>query len=117
MSIIALFVVVSIAAACSMRISLRYTPIVIPVVFLNSLHTYSRLLPVDAICDAMFVFGLGEKMTVLSRKYSQHKYKCFCQMADYLQVSKTALSYRMEQLGLLERNLLVKEAIEKKGAA
>ena len=56
-------------------------------------------------------------MTVLSRKYSQHKYECFCQMADYLQVSKTALSYRMEQLGLLERNLLVKEAIEKKGAA
>lgn len=77
----------------------------------------SLLLPVDAICDAMFVFGLGEKMTVLSRKYSQHKYKCFCQMADYLQVSRTALSYRMEQLGLLERNLLVKEAIEKKGAA
>ena len=77
----------------------------------------SLLLPVDAICDAMFVFGLGEKITVLSRKYSQHKYECFCQMADYLHVSKTALSYRMEQLGFLERNLLVKEAIEKKGVA
>lgn len=68
------------------------------------------LLPKDAITDAMFLFGLGDKMKVLSRKYSQYKYECFCDMAAYLQVSRTALAYRMEQLGLLERNLLIKEA-------
>ncbi len=75
------------------------------------------LLPPDAVRDAMFMFGLGEKLTVLSRKYSQYKYERFCDMADFLQVSKTALAYRMEQLGLLERNLLVEEARKWKGAA
>lgn len=75
------------------------------------------LLPPDAVCDAMFMYGLGEKMKVLSRKYSQKKYEFFCEMADFLQVSRTALAYRMEQLGLLERNLLVEEAKKRKGAA
>ena len=62
------------------------------------------LMPRQAIEDAMFFFGLGEKMTVLSRKYSEFRFQNFCRMADALQVSRTALSYRMEQLGLLERN-------------
>ena len=77
----------------------------------------SLLLPKDAVTDAMFMFGLGEKLKVLSRKYSQYKYECFCNMADYLQVSRTALAYRMERLGLLERNLLVEEALKRKGVA
>ena len=49
-------------------------------------------------------------MKLLSRKYSQNNYERFCEMADYLQVSRTALAYRMEQLGLLERNRLIEEA-------
>ena len=57
-------------------------------------------------------------MKMLSRKYSDTKYRYFCEMADYLQVSRTALSYRMEQLGLLENNRLVIEAeARKKGVA
>ncbi len=68
------------------------------------------LLPPEVVKDSMFMNGLGEKMTVLSRKYSENKYKLLCAMADFLQVSRTALSYRMEQLGLLERNCLVTEA-------
>lgn len=68
------------------------------------------LLPVDALQDSMFMFGLGEKMKMLSRKYSDTRYKYFCDMADYLQVSRTALSYRMEQLGLLDNNRLIIEA-------
>ena len=75
------------------------------------------LLPLDAITDAMFIFGLGEKRKVLSRKYSQNNYERFCNMAEYLQVSRTALAYRMEQFGLLERNLLVEEAKKRKGVA
>ena len=62
------------------------------------------LLPEDAVRDAMFFFGLGEKMTVLSKKYSPNKFDSFCMMADFLGSSRSALSYRMEQLGLLERN-------------
>lgn len=72
------------------------------------------LLPLDALQDSMFMFGLGEKMKMLSRKYSETRYRYFCDMADYLQVSRTALSYRMEQLGLLENNRLIIEAQSRK---
>ena len=75
------------------------------------------LLPRDALQDAMFMFGLGDKMKVLSKKYSENKYNCFCDMAAFFQVSKTALAYRMEQLGLLERNYLIQEALQRKGVA
>ena len=62
--------------------------------------------------------SLGEKMKMLSRKYSDTRYKYFCQMAEYLQVSRTALSYRMEQLGLLDNNRLIIEAeARRKGVA
>ena len=78
----------------------------------------AMLLPPDALQDSMFMFGLGEKMKMLSKKYSDTKYRFFCDMADYLQVSRTALSYRMEQLGLLENNRLVIEAnARRKGVA
>jgi hypothetical protein len=36
-------------------------------------------------------------------------------MAQFLGASKTALAYRMEQLGLLERNYLIDEARQKLG--
>ena len=75
------------------------------------------LLPREAVEEGMFWFGLGTKMKVLSKKYSEYKYNRFCEMAEFLQVSKTALSYRMEQLGLLERNYLIKEAQARKGVA
>ena len=75
------------------------------------------LLPKEAIDEAMFFFGLGAKLKVLSKKYSEYKYERFCEMAEFLQVSKTALSYRLEQLGLLERNYLIQEAQYKEGVA
>ena len=76
------------------------------------------LLPLDVLQDSMFVFGLGEKLKLLSRKYSSTRFELFCEMADYLKVSRTALSYRMEQLGLLDNNRLVVEAENrKKGVA
>ena len=75
------------------------------------------LLPPDALELAMFWFGLGKKMKVLSRKYSQYRYEQFCEMAQTLGVSKTTLAYRMEQLGLLERNYLVAEAQERRKVA
>lgn len=36
------------------------------------------LLPKEAIEEAMFVFGLGTKIKVLSKKYSEYKYDRFC---------------------------------------
>ena len=76
----------------------------------------SLLLPKQAIEEAMFIFGLGKGIKVLTKKYSEYKYERFCDMAEFLQVSKTALAYRLEQLGLLERNYLLQEA-QKKGVA
>lgn len=76
------------------------------------------LLPLEVLQDSMFVFGLGERMKLLSRKYSSTRFELFCEMADYLRVSRTALSYRMEQLELLEKNRLVIEAeTRRKGIA
>lgn len=75
------------------------------------------LLPLEVVQDNMFMSGLGDKITILSRKFSRSKYDRFCLMAEALQVSKTALAYRMEQFGLLERNLLIKEAQARKGVA
>ena len=64
------------------------------------------LMPEDAVRDNMFFHGLGEKLNILSPKYSPNKYFDFCRMAESMGTSKSALSIRMEQLGLLERNLL-----------
>lgn len=75
------------------------------------------LLPEDAILETMYLFGLRERMKVLSKRFSPNKYEAFCAMAEVMQVSRTALAYRMEQLGLLERNLLVQEARARKGVA
>ena len=75
------------------------------------------LLPKEAVEEAMFVFGLGSRIKVLSKKYSEYKYDRFCEMAEFLQVSKTALAYRLEQLGLLERNYMFQEAQHRKGVA
>lgn len=68
----------------------------------------------DAILEMMYLFGLGERMKVLSKRYSPNKYEAFCAMAEAMEVSRTALAYRMEQLGLLGRNLLVQEVRARK---
>ena len=75
------------------------------------------LIPKEAIDEAMFFFGLGEKIKVLSKKYSEYKYERFCDMAEFLQVSKTVLAHRLEHLGLLERNYLIQEVQQQKGVA
>lgn len=67
------------------------------------------LLPKDAILDGMFFVGLGQHIDTLSRKYTPNKYDSFCQLAKALGVSQSALAYRMEQLGLLDRCFLYKK--------
>ena len=67
------------------------------------------LMPKDAILDVMFLTGLGEHISTLSKKYTPNKYESFCRLAEVLGASKSALSFRMEQLGLLDRNLLYKQ--------
>ena len=67
------------------------------------------LMPEHAIREGMFLVGLGEHIGTLSKKYTPNKYESFCRLAEVLGASKSALSFRMEQLGLLDRNLLYKQ--------
>lgn len=50
------------------------------------------LLPKDSIQETMLLFGLGERMKVLSKRYSPNRYAFFCDMAETMQVSRTALA-------------------------
>lgn len=60
------------------------------------------LMPADAVQINMLAFGLGEKLRLLNKVFAPDDYKRFCKMADHMGVSKTALSIRLRQLGLLE---------------
>lgn len=64
------------------------------------------LLPQDLIKQAMFLFGLGEKINCLNKIYHPNVYDRFSAMADFLGSSKTALAIRMKQLELLEQEYL-----------
>ena len=64
----------------------------------------------DALAAALLMLaGLGEHVGTLSRKYTPNKYDSFCRLAGLLGVSKSALAFRMEHLGLLDKNLLYKQ--------
>ncbi len=62
------------------------------------------LLPRELVLKQMQQFGLGDKIRMLNRVFAAREYEQFSQMADALGVSKTALSIRMVQLGLIGRN-------------
>ena len=64
------------------------------------------LLPEESVRAAMDQFGLGPKMHRLNRVFSPVEYEQFSEMAEYLNVSKTALAIRMTTLDLLEENYL-----------
>ena len=67
------------------------------------------LMPKDAVLDGMFLAGLGEHIGTLSKKYTPNKYDSFCRLAEALGVSRSALAFRMERLGLLGKNLLYRQ--------
>ena len=67
------------------------------------------LMPKDAVLDGMFLAGLGEHIGTLSQKYTPNKYDSFCRLAEALGVSRSALAFRMERLGLLDKNLLYRQ--------
>lgn len=62
------------------------------------------LLPAECVQRCMERFGLGSQMRLLNRVFAHSDYRRFEEMASYMGVSKTALSIRMSQLGLLKRN-------------
>ncbi len=62
------------------------------------------LMPKEIIKQAMFLFSFGEKTNIINKVYATKEYEQFSAMANFLGVSKTALSIRLSQLGLIERN-------------
>lgn len=64
------------------------------------------LMPADMVRANMIAFGLGEKLRMLNKVFAPNDYKHFQEMADYMGVSHQALSIRLKQLGLLEKDYL-----------
>lgn len=62
------------------------------------------LQPEKLVRDYMALYGLGEKIHLLNRVFSQDEYKAFSLIAENLGVSKTALHIRMKQLGVIEND-------------
>lgn len=68
--------------------------------------TSAVLMPADMVQMNMLAFGIGSKLEILNSVFAPHDYERFSNMADYMGVSKKALSIRMKQLGLLELDYL-----------
>lgn len=62
------------------------------------------LMPKVCVDRCMARFGLGTKIQLLNRVFARTDYQRFDEMAQYMGVSKTALSIRLSQLGKIERN-------------
>lgn len=64
------------------------------------------LLPKELIEQALFRFGLPEKIEMLNKVYALGIYKRFTAMADFLGNSKKALAIQLRQLGILKKDYL-----------
>ncbi len=64
------------------------------------------LMPKEILKQGMYYVGFGEKVYCINRIFHERDYKKFCSLANFLGVSKKALSIRMLQLGLLEKEYL-----------
>lgn len=71
----------------------------------NTLAAY-LLMPKDLVEQGMFLFGLGDKISILNKKYRSKSYNRFADLTHLLGVSKKALSIRMMHLGLLQEDQL-----------
>lgn len=62
------------------------------------------LMPREIVKQALFMFGFEERIPIINRKFAKRDYERFSMIADFLGVSKQALSIRLTQLGLVGRN-------------
>lgn len=62
------------------------------------------LMPKKCVDRCMERFGLGDHIRLLNRIFAAADYRRFEAMAEYMGVSKTALSIRLTQLGKITRN-------------
>ena len=62
------------------------------------------LMPRELIRKHMAALGMGDTIKRLNRVFSPGDYRLFSQLAEMLGVSKTALSIRLNHLGVIARN-------------
>ena len=63
------------------------------------------LMPVPLVLQSLAYFGFRENIVeMLNKVFRPKEYERFCDMADYMCVSKQALSIRLQQLGILSRD-------------
>ena len=64
------------------------------------------LLPLEIVHGALRRFNLEHGIDILNKVYRPKEYKLFCEMAEFLGVSKQAMSIRLKRLGLLKKEYL-----------
>jgi Zn-dependent peptidase ImmA (M78 family) len=64
------------------------------------------LMPPDIVRSALAQFGLPDGIEMLNRVFRPQTYERFCEMSDYLGVSKQALAIRLKRLGWLKKDYL-----------
>ena len=62
------------------------------------------LMPEDIVRQALLLFGFDERIPMINRIHAKRDYKQFSMIADFLGVSKQALSIKLSRLGLVGRN-------------
>ena len=68
----------------------------------NTLASY-LLLPNELLIQAMRLFDLPSHIRMISKLYNPDIYQRFVAMADFLGCSQSALSIRLKQLGIIEK--------------
>lgn len=64
------------------------------------------LLPVEIVHGALRKFDLERGIDILNRIYRPKEYGRFCEMAEFLGVSKQAMAIRLKRLGLMKKDYL-----------
>lgn len=62
------------------------------------------ILPRECVERSLFLFGFGDKISVLNRVFAPTQYERFKDMSAFLGVSQKALEIRLKQLGLIEKD-------------
>lgn len=62
------------------------------------------IMPKDLVIQALYLFGFDGRVPIINRIHAKEEYKQFSMVADFLGVSKQALSIRLSHLGLVDRN-------------
>ena len=64
------------------------------------------LMPKDLLQSHMSRAGIPDGIRMLNSVFAKEDYEKFCKVAEAMQVSKSALSIRMEELGFIKNNYL-----------